>query len=80
MKEKGFSTLHHACVDSLEKLELASRQTLNLVSLVKRFPTVVEHQTALHLQHDRERRARANFLSRQRKLLRSVNGGDTGLI
>ena len=64
MNEKSFSTLHHACAHCLDELETATRQTLNLLALVERFPANVEHQTALDMQCVRERKARADFLHR----------------
>jgi hypothetical protein len=69
---KSFSTLHHACAHSLDELETATRQTLNLLTLVDKFPANVEHQTALDMQRARERKARAAFLRRERGLLRLV--------
>ena len=66
---KTFFTLHHCCANSLDKLETASLQTLNLMSLAAKFPGNRECLTALRLQHERERKARSDFLRRERALL-----------
>ena len=46
---------HKTCLDTLERLHLESRKTLNLLSLVIAHPSNVERRTALQLQRDHEK-------------------------
>jgi hypothetical protein len=55
--KKHLLRFHTACTNTLERLHLESRKTLNLLSLVIAHPFNVERRTALKLQRDREKEA-----------------------
>ena len=57
MVKKNILRLHSACVKTLERLNLESRKTLNLLLLVIAHPFDVERRTALSLQRDQEKEA-----------------------
>jgi hypothetical protein len=79
MTRREFVKLHNACAKSLSRLRQESRQTLNLLALIGRFPESVEYRTALSLQRQSENEAEADFLDRQRVLLGVITSERAGL-
>ena len=57
--KKHLLQFHKTCRDTLERLHLESRKTLNLLSLVIAHPLNVERRTALKLQRDQEKEAQS---------------------
>jgi hypothetical protein len=57
--KKHLLRFHKTCCDTLERLHLESRKTLNLLSLVIAHPFSVERRTALKLQRDQEKEAQS---------------------
>ena len=57
--KKRLLRFHKTCRDTLERLHLESRKTLNLLSLVIAHPLNVERRTALKLQRDQEKEAQS---------------------
>jgi hypothetical protein len=57
MVKKHLLRFHRICGNTLERLHLESRKTLNLLSLVIAHPFDVERRTALEFQRDEEKKA-----------------------
>ena len=55
--KKHLLRFHKTCGNTLERLHLEARRTLNLLSLVIAHPLNVERRTALKVQRDEEKEA-----------------------
>ena len=70
--DQPFTKLVAECRKSLEVLAAESQQTLELLLVVKKFPTDPERKIALQLQCHREDRLREGYECRRRELLQYV--------
>ncbi len=73
MTQREFDQLHKACLKSLNHLHEESRKTLNLLALVRQFPSSVENRASLELQSQSESEAQADYQDRLRQLVTIVN-------
>ena len=71
-----YDSLLWACIKSLKRLQSESHATLNLLSLVARFPTGAECREALEAQRRREERALAQYRQRIRNLLDAIEANN----
>ena len=56
MVKEHLLRFHKTCSNTLERLHLESRKTLNLLALVIAHPLSVERRTALNIQRDQEKK------------------------
>ena len=76
MSDTQYDSLLWACIKSLKRLQSESHATLNLLSLVARFPSGAECHEALQAQRRREERALANYRQRIRDLLDAIESNN----
>jgi len=68
MQKKEITKRFDACGRSLDRLQVESRKSLNLLSLVISFPNSMEPRTAAQLQLDREILASTQYQRELRRL------------
>src|SRR6267378_3508348 len=77
--ERRFASEQDACRKSYERLIAESEKTLDLISVVRRFPDSSEHRTALLLHMQDEERAIVEYERDRRRisaLILGVSGSD----